>query len=217
MAEREGCFACHGSEGTGGTANFGRSDGTVPNFKDDVMMFAHGPEDIREWITNGKTEAKAKSLTWQEEREKGVLKMPAFGKRLSQSEINDLVSFVMVTSGRPQPEDSLISKGLRLTGSLGCIGCHGPGGALARPNPKSFKGYVAPWIGPDFEDLVRNRDEFNQWIENGVSDRMKSNIFARYFLKRAVLHMPEYKNQLQPGDLDALWAYITWRRAQEKQ
>ncbi|SYZ74151.1 conserved hypothetical protein [Candidatus Zixiibacteriota bacterium] len=217
LAEKEGCFACHGPEGSGGVANFGRTDGTVPNFRDDVMMFAHGPDNIREWIAEGKTEAKAKSQTWQEERKKGVLKMPAFGNRLSNSEIDDLVSFVMISSGHPRPDDSLALKGLQLTKTFGCVGCHGPGGAFARPNPKSFKGYLAPWIGPDFKDLVRNRAEFDQWVENGVSDRLKTNLLARYFLNRAVLHMPEYRSHLQPGDLDALWAYITWRRAQEPQ
>jgi hypothetical protein len=35
---------------------------------------------------------------------------------------------------------------------------------------------------------------------------------ARFFLKRAVLKMPAYRDHLEPGDLDAMWAYTEWLR-----
>src|SRR6058998_2841841 len=69
LALRTGCFACHGAEGTRGTANPGRSDKSVPTFEGDVMMFAKTPEEIREWIRDGVTKAKAASLTWRQQRE----------------------------------------------------------------------------------------------------------------------------------------------------
>ena len=213
LAERTGCFACHGPEGTRGTANPGRLDRTVPGFEGDVMMFAKSPDDIRAWIHDGSTPAKRASETWRKQRERGTLRMPAFGKRLGARDIDDLVAFVEVMSGVPAPAgDSLASDGLERAGKLGCAGCHGPGGRLARRNPGSLRGFVPPWDGPDFPDLVHGRAEFDEWVQRGVSRRFEGNPAARWFLRRAVLKMPAYETHLEPGDLDALWAYVTWLR-----
>src|SRR6059036_707902 len=63
LAERTGCFACHGPEGSRGTANPGRADRTAPSFEGDLMMYAKGPEEIRQWIRDGVTAKRAKSET----------------------------------------------------------------------------------------------------------------------------------------------------------
>jgi mono/diheme cytochrome c family protein len=139
--------------------------------------------------------------------------MPSFGKRLTKREVDDLVAFVLAAAGEPAPEDSLPAAGLERASELGCFGCHGVGGRFARPNPGSFKGYVPPWDGPDFPELVANRSEFDEWVENGVSRRFETNQAATFFLRRAPLHMPHYRTHLEPGDLDALWAYVRWLRA----
>jgi mono/diheme cytochrome c family protein len=213
LAERTGCFACHGPEGRGGVANPGRTDRTVPDFSDDVMMYAKDRTAVREWIEHGVTAAKAKSVTWREERDRGTLRMPAFEHRLAPRQIEDLVSFVEASAGDPEPADSLASLGLHRARSLGCVGCHGAGGRLERPNPGSFRGYVPSWDGPDFPELVRNRDEFTEWVERGVSRRFEGNAGARFFLRRATLKMPAFGRQLEPGDKGALWAYIEWLRS----
>jgi len=216
LAERTGCFACHGPEGSRGTANPGRLDRTVPGFDGDVMMYAKSADEIRAWIHDGSTPAKRASQTWRNERERGALRMPAFGTRLDRREIDDLVAFVEVMSGVPAPdasEDSLATRGLERAGKLGCVGCHGPGGRLARPNPGSLRGFVPPWDGPDFPELVRGRVEFDEWVKRGVSRRFEANPAARWFLRRAVVRMPAYERQLDGGDLDALWAYVTWLRS----
>src|SRR5437870_8460022 len=75
LAERTGCFGCHGPGGIRGAKNPGRTDKTVPDFADDVMMFAKTPEDIHDWIHNGVSDKKAASITWRAERDRGVLKM----------------------------------------------------------------------------------------------------------------------------------------------
>src|SRR5882762_3921039 len=75
LAERTGCFGCHGPGGIRGANNPERADKTVPNFEDDVMMYAKTPEEIHEWIHNGVTHKKATSVTWRAERDRGVLKM----------------------------------------------------------------------------------------------------------------------------------------------
>ena len=212
LALATGCFACHGPEGIRGAANPGRLDKTVPTFDDDLMMFAKSRDEVREWIRDGAPAARQKSETWRKERGRGALRMPAFGRRLSKRQIEDLVEFVEAVGGRPEPEDSLALRGLELSRSLGCNGCHGPGGRFARPNPGSLKGYVPSWDGRDFPELVRDRAEFGEWVERGVSRRFEGNPPARYFLRRAVLHMPGFERFLKPGDVDALWAYVRWLR-----
>jgi mono/diheme cytochrome c family protein len=215
LAERTGCFGCHGPEGIRGAANPGRTDKTVPTYEGDVMMYAKSPGEIREWIRDGVTSKRAKSQTWRKERERGALRMPAFKDRLSERQIDELVAYVMAVSGTSEPEDSLAARGRERAGALGCVGCHGAGGRLARPNPRSLKGYVPAWDGADFPELVRGRDEFREWVEDGVSVRFKGNPVARFFLDRAVLKMPAYRHHLAPGDLEALWAYVEWLRRGE--
>jgi mono/diheme cytochrome c family protein len=215
LAERTGCFACHGPEGTHGAANPGRLDRTVPGFQGDVMMYAKTPEEIRAWIRDGSTPAKRASRTWRAERERGSLRMPAFGSRFGRRDLDDLVAFVQVMAGMPEPGDSLVVRGLERAGALGCVGCHGPGGRLARPNPGSLRGFVPPWDGPDFPELVRDRTEFGEWVERGVSRRFEGNPGARWFLRRAALRMPAFEHHVEPGDVDAMWAYVTWLRRGE--
>jgi mono/diheme cytochrome c family protein len=212
IAERWGCFTCHGAGGVRGVANHGRADKTVPGFEGDVMMYAKNDDDIREWIRDGVPRRRAESRTWRVQREQGALRMPRFGRVLSDGQIDDLVAFVNASAGNPEPEDSLAAAGLELAGSLGCTGCHGPGGRLAVRNPGSLKGYVPSWDGRDFPELVRNRAEFGEWVEEGVSRRFRGNPAAMYLLRRAALHMPAYRDHLAPGDTDALWAYVRWLR-----
>jgi mono/diheme cytochrome c family protein len=211
IAERTGCFGCHGPEGTQGTANPGRAENNVPSFKS-LMMYAKNEEDVREWIRDGVTAARAKSETWKANRKAGALRMPDFGDRLNPRQIEDLVAFVMAVSGDVAPGDSLALAGRGRVTELGCTGCHGAGGQFARSNPHSLKGYIPPWDGPDFPDLVRDRSEFEEWVENGNTKRFKTNPIAMHFIRGASLHMPSYKRFLKPGDLDALWAYVHWLR-----
>jgi mono/diheme cytochrome c family protein len=215
LAEHTGCFACHGPGGIRGTANPGRTDRTVPTFEGDVMMYAKSPDEIHQWIRNGVTDKRKVSRTWREQRERGALKMPAFKGRISEKQMEDLVAYVMAASGTPEPGDSLAAHGLERARALGCEGCHGAGGRLARPNPGSLKGYVPSWDGADFPELVADHREFEEWVEGGVSRRFEHNPFAGFFLDRAVLKMPAYRRHLQPGDLNALWAYIQWLRSPE--
>ncbi len=212
LAEANGCFGCHGPEGIRGVPNPGRAERIVPDYEGTLMMHAESADEVREWIRDGATKVRRESQTWREARRRGILKMPAYGKRLPERDIDDLVSFVMAASGLPAPEDSLALHGRDRAEELGCFGCHGAGGRLARPNPKSLKGYVPPWDGPDFPELVAGKEEFREWVERGVGERFRKHPIAQFFLKRAPLRMPAYKDHLAPGDIDALWAYVEWLR-----
>ena len=215
IAERVGCFTCHGPAGTRGTPNPGRTDKAVPTFAGDLMMYADNANDVRAWILDGGTPAKRASRTWQQQREAGVLRMPAFRGVLSSAEISDLVAYVMAVSDSPEPGDSLAVAGRDRAKALGCTGCHGFGGRLAHANPGSFKGCIPSWDGGDFAELVHGEAEFDQWVRHGVSDRFRGNPAAMFFLGRARLHMPAFEKHLAPGDLAALWAYVRWLRSPE--
>jgi mono/diheme cytochrome c family protein len=212
LAENSGCFTCHGPGGTRGVANDGRTDKTVPAFEGDVMMFAHNDDEIREWIRDGVTKRRSGSSTWRAARERGALKMPAFDGRFGKAGLENLVAYVNAMAGLPEPGDSLVKAGLARVEALGCSGCHGAGGRLSPPNPGSLKGYVPSWDGRDFAELARDRNEFHQWVNDGVSERFAKNPAAKFFLGRAALHMPAYRDHLRPGDEGAIWAYITWLR-----
>src|SRR5882762_3219737 len=213
LAVRTGCFSCHGPGGIRGAGNPGRKDKTVPNFEDDVMMYAKTQEEIHEWIHSGVTKKKAASQTWRAERDSGALRMPAFKGRMNERDMDDVVAYVMAMAGMPEPDDSLSAHGLERAEALGCVGCHGAGGRLAQQNPGSLKGYVPSWDGEDFPELVKDSTEFQEWVERGVSRRFERNGVARFFLDRAVLKMPAYRRHLAPGDLEALWAYVQWLRS----
>ena len=180
------------------------------------MMYASNPEEVRQWIATGTTRARElarkKRPAGGERHQRAALDMPAYGGRLSKGEIDDLVAFVRAAASDPAPDDSLALAGRDRADELGCTGCHGEGGRYARRNPGSLKGYVPPWDGDDFAELVRDQPEFREWVERVVSRRFESNRVARYFLDRAPLRMPAYEGKLEPGDVDALWAYVTWLR-----
>jgi mono/diheme cytochrome c family protein len=207
LAQSLGCFACHGPDGIRGTPNHGRLDRTVPTFEGDVMMYAKTDAEIREWITRGSTAKRRASTTWRDQRERGALRMPAFGARLNARRIDDLVAFVKAMAGE-EIADSLTRSGLERAEKLGCTGCHGPGGRFAIRNPGSLKGYVPSWDGADFSELVGDSTEFREWVEHGISRRFERNPMARYFLNRAALHMPAFEKHLDRGDVTALWAYV---------
>jgi mono/diheme cytochrome c family protein len=213
VAEENGCYGCHGPEGLRGTANPGREEGAVPNFEGTLMMYAESEQDVREWIRDGAPRARREDPEWRAERRKGLLRMPSYGDRLSKREIEDLVAFVMTVGALRGPDDSLALHGRDRAEALGCFGCHGYGGRLARHNPGSLKGYVPPWDGADFTELVAGEQEFREWVEEGVGSRFRTNPVAQFFLKRAPLKMPAYRDHLEPGDVEALWAYVQWLRS----
>ncbi|MEY4374983.1 MAG: hypothetical protein RL760_1150 [Candidatus Eisenbacteria bacterium] len=213
LAERHGCLGCHGANGVEGAANPGRTDRTVPGWSGDLMMYASDAAAVREWILDGAPAKKRASEQWRAQRDAGALVMPAYRGRLSARDADDLVAYVMAVNGSPAPADSLARAGLERATALGCVGCHGAGGRLARPNPGSFKGVIPSWDGRDFTELVRDQAEFGAWVEKGVAPRFAANPVAAWFLARADVRMPAYERHLAPGDVDALWAYVQWLRS----
>lgn len=207
VAERMGCFGCHGPGGAAGISNPGASaGGTVPTWTGGIwMMYAKDEADIRAWIRDGHPAGR--------EPDAGALiRMPAYRGRLAPADFDDLVAYVLAVSLFGDPPDSRVAEGRDAALRLGCLGCHGPEGRGLIANPGSFKGYVPPWDGDDFADLVRSEGEFRQWVRKGVCDRLGSNPAARRVLETQAIRMPAYGDRVSDADLAALRAYVAWVR-----
>jgi len=215
LAARLGCFGCHGPGGTGGVANPLSDEKEVPAWDGGTaMMYVESEEEIREWIWDGRPRRLA-----QRDGGRGVgagepdslptlpLRMPAYSDVLSERELGDLVAYYKaVADYGPMPQDA--RAGYRAAQRLGCFGCHGPGGLLGASNPRAFKGYIPPWRGGDFAELVKDDDELRAWILDGRIERFEKNPLARHFTRRQLVGMPAYRDVLAEGELDALVAYI---------
>ena len=211
IAVKNGCFACHGSGGNGGIFNPGADIDEVPAWSGrTLMMYAKTEIEIREWILDGAPKRLLESKEYLEEKEKATIHMPAYKNRLTDIELNDLIAYVKAVSWFSDPPSELIVRGRDIAFEKGCFGCHGPSGQGRISNPGSFKGYVPGWDGADFQELVENDSELDEWILDGVSKRFKTNPGAQFFLKKQVIKMPAYRDRLTVDELAALKAYIHW-------
>jgi len=102
------------------------------------------------------------------------------------------------------PEDPAARKGHAVAERLGCFRCHGPGGRGAGSNPGSLKGYIPPWDGRDFAELVVDKRELREWILGGRPQRLQMNAVARFFLDRQAIRMPAFRGQITEEELLAL-------------
>lgn len=224
-AEELGCFACHGPRGTGGIPNPGSEEIEVPAWDEGTaMMYVKNEQEIREWILLGyptrledeyKHEPAGENAGREDAdraRDTGTslpLRMPSFEGAVSGKKLDDLIAFFKaVAAFETLPADA--REGYQAAYRSGCFGCHGPGGRIGSRNHRSFKGYIPPWHGRDFGELVRNEDELRHWILDGKIDRLESNPAARYFTGRQVIKMPAYRSVLDDAEVDAVVAYIQW-------
>lgn len=207
VAERMGCFGCHGPGGAAGVSNPGaNAGGTVPSWTGGTwMMYAKDEADVRSWILDGHPQGRQPDAG-------ALIHMPAFRRRLAAAELNDLVAYVLAVSQLGNLPDERVADGRDAAIRLGCLGCHGPEGRGLIANPGSLKGYVPPWDGEDFADLVHDDAEFRQWVRNGIADRFRSNPAARRILETQAIKMPAYGERVSDKDLGALRAYVEWVR-----
>jgi mono/diheme cytochrome c family protein len=207
VAERMGCFGCHGPGGERPIPNPGASGGEVPRWGGGVsMMYSQDEADVRAWIRDGHPEGHPPD-------EGALIRMPAFGDRLTDAELGDLAAYVLAVSQFGWPEDKRVAAGREVAVRFGCFGCHGPEGRGLVANPGSLTGYVPPWDGDDYPELVRGDSELAQWVRNGISDRFRANPAARHLLRAQAIPMPAYGDRISDEELEALGAYIQWVRA----
>jgi len=212
-----GCVGCHGPGGTGGVANPGSEEEEVPAWDGGTaMMYVKNDEEIREWILDG-VPARLREKHEHEGHDPHALPfhMPAFRDHVSGDQLDDLVAYYKaVANFRDLPPAA--RAGYKVAARSGCFGCHGPGGLVGGRNPSAFKGYIPPWRGGDFRDLVRSDDELRSWIEHGRIDRLESNRAARWFTRRQAIQMPAYGEALDDSSVSAIVDYIHWLSESER-
>jgi mono/diheme cytochrome c family protein len=206
VAERLGCFGCHGPGGMGGIPDPGSKAGDVPTWVGGTwMMYNHAPSDVRAWILDGHPPGRKPDAA-------ALFKMPAFRGRLTAAELADLTVYVLTVSQFGDPADPKATAGRDVALRFGCFGCHGTEGRGLIADPGSLKGYVPPWDGDDYADLVRDDGELRQWVRKGAADRLRANPAARHFLDGEAIQMPAFGDNLKPDELEALVAYVHWVR-----
>lgn len=201
LAVALGCLGCHA--GPGASPLLPRPFGEL----DDVDAAT-----LREWILDGMPRRVREDPESRQALEAEVIRMPAWRGRLSQAQVDDLVTYVRAMAAAEVPGDPAARNGHAVAERLGCFGCHGPGGRGAGRNPGSLKGYIPPWNGPDFAELVADGGELREWILGGRPQRLQANAVARFFLDRQAIRMPAFRGHVSEEDLRALEAYIGWLR-----
>jgi mono/diheme cytochrome c family protein len=213
VAEKHGCFACHGAGGYRGMANPGHGLEDIPPWSGGLItMYADNEGEIREWIEDGMPKRLRNDPEQMKLRSGAAIAMPAFRGSLREGEVRALVAYVKAVSDFEKPEDDKAAEGRQVATKFGCFNCHGPQGRGALDNPGSLKGYIPGWDGPDYAELSRNDEEAREWILDGVARRLRDNRLARFFLDRQKIVMPAYRAHLKPEEVDALLAYIHWLR-----
>jgi mono/diheme cytochrome c family protein len=201
LARVQGCLGCHG--GTGSVS-------TLPRLFTELDDVERGT--LREWILDGMPQRVRQDPELRAALDTAIIQMPAWRERLDDAQVDDLIAFIRAEAVADVPEDPLARSGHAAAERLGCFRCHGPGGRGAGRNPGSLKGYIPPWDGPDFTELVVDSTELREWILHGRPRRLQENPLARFFLDRQAIRMPAFGRQITEEDVKALEAYIGWLR-----
>jgi mono/diheme cytochrome c family protein len=201
LAVSQGCLGCHGGRGESPLLPRQFTD------LDDVER-----ETLREWILDGMPRRVRQDPELREALETAAIRMPAWRERLSNAQVDDLIAYLRALASADVPEEPLARTGHAVAERLGCFRCHGPGGRGADRNPGSLKGYIPPWDGRDFPELVVDEAELREWILDGRPQRLQANPLARFFLDRQAIRMPAFRGRITEEELRALEAYIGWLR-----
>ena len=209
MASKRGCLACHGPSARRTDGGDQRLIGIVPSFEhDDVAAYSRHPGEIREWILDGKPRRIREALG---DEKPPLLQMPAWRGRLSGQQLDDVVAWIKAVSDFEEPPAPAAS-GREIAARLGCFGCHGPQGRGDPPNPGSLKGYIPSWSGIDYPELVRDDGELREWIRDGGPRRLREHPVAAFFLRRQLIRMPAFRDQITEDEIRGIAEYIRWLR-----
>ena len=203
VAVAQGCTGCHG--GPGASPELPRAFADLDD---------GDPATLREWILEGMPRRVRHDHELRAAVEAAAIRMPAWQGRLSEAQVSDLIAYLRAVAAVDVPDDPVARNGRAIADRSGCFRCHGPGGRGAGRNPGSLKGYIPPWDGGDFAELVADSSELREWILSGRPQRLQANPFARFFLDRQAIRMPAFRGQLTEEELRAIEAYIRWLRAE---
>jgi mono/diheme cytochrome c family protein len=184
--------------------------GQVPTFDHEaVTAHSRSLQEIREWIAEGRPRRLAEEA--DESGDDTILRMPAWGTRLRDDELDALVAYIAAVSDfEPVPDE--VARGRATAARFGCFACHGPQGRGDTPNPGSLKGYIPSWSGADFPELARDDGEIHEWIRDGAPRRLREHPVAGWFLQRQQIRMPAYGDRVSDEDVARITGYILWLR-----
>jgi mono/diheme cytochrome c family protein len=209
LAETQGCYDCHRQFGTAEMPNPGSRWGSVPAFAaGNAMMYADSCSEIGEFVRFGAPR------TWLDDPAAAArlngqfVRMPAFGEILDEVELADLTAFACAVEGIELGGDDTARAGRAVARKHGCLGCHGVEGSGGLPNPRSLGGFIPGFSGGNFPDLVRDEEEFRQWVREGSSPRLERNPVVRFFWRRQAIRMPAYRERLTDEELGQLWHWV---------
>jgi mono/diheme cytochrome c family protein len=214
VAERLGCFACHGPDGRAGTTNFLPEIDEIPSWSPGTFKsYVKSPDEVREWIADGMPARMRKSPDELDRVRHQLIKMPAYRGQTSGEELDALVFYVLSCSTfLPMEEESSVARGRAVATRMGCFGCHGGEGRARQLNPGSFKGYIPAWDSKDYDELVRSPSELREWVRFGAPARLRDSVAASFFIDRQQVRMPAYDKLIAREELDDLVAYVEFTR-----
>jgi cbb3-type cytochrome c oxidase subunit III len=181
------CAQCHGPQGQGGVSS------AVPTLTKVGSQLTAA--QLRQIINHGLGESANPTRPY----------MPVWGAVISDSQVNDLVSYIraglpaVATATPPEvPQgQGAAVEGATLYVAYGCINCHGPNGLGGVPNPQSPDKTIPPLSGPDF------RAQFN------TPAKIKDVIVSGSVIGRApIVSMPHWGGILSDQQLNQLVAYL---------
>lgn len=209
LAATLGCGGCHLPYANVEIPNPGSRWGSVPRFgAGNAFMYAPDREGITAFIRDGAPPDWLADETVRQRLADQRIRMPAYGDRLSERQLDDLVAFACAVEGIERVTGDGVAEGRTVARAHGCISCHGLEGAGGVRNPGSFGGFVPGFAGKNFEHLVHDRGEFDAWVRDGVAPRIARHPVASWFLRRQAVAMPAYGDTISDEELDQLWAWV---------
>jgi cbb3-type cytochrome c oxidase subunit III len=181
------CAKCHGVQGQGGVSPY------VPALTNVGAQLTEA--ELRHIIDHGLGESANPTRPY----------MPVWGAVVSNTQVNDLVSYVRaglpavptaVSPEVPQNQGAAVA-GAALYVSYGCINCHGPNGLGGVPNPLSADKSIPPLSGQDFRGQFNTDQKIISVIQSGS-----------VIGKAPIVSMPHWGGIIPQEQLQALVAYL---------
>jgi mono/diheme cytochrome c family protein len=118
-----------------------------------------------------------------------------------------VVSIVGVRAWRAKDRGS-VHRGFAVAESHGCFTCHGVGGHRGMTNPGYGLEDIPPWSGGLITMYADNEAEIREWIQDGVTKRVRADPEQMKLREGAAIKMPSFRQVLSDADLAAVVAYV---------
>lgn len=133
--------------------------------------------------------------------------MPAYGSRLSATELQRLVAAGSVLAGlAAQPDDPELEIGREIALEMGCFRCHGPFGSGGVVNRYSRRGQVPGFFGVSFRKAALESGGLEDIVRSGRNAR------SAWWMpwNEPNLVMPSYAGRLDSVEMSLLTRYLQW-------